>query len=70
MPTPEELLAKAQKPAEEALRLHAYYKGKIQTALKCPVQGAEDFSVWYTPRRGRALPCDPTTTRPGLPVHQ
>ena len=26
-----ELLAKASKPAEEALRLHAYYKGKMQT---------------------------------------
>lgn len=64
MPTPEELLAKAQKPAEEALRLHAYYKGKIQTALKCPVQGAEDFSVWYTP--GVAAPCRAIQRQPDL----
>ncbi len=36
MPTPEELLSKARKPAEEALRLHAYYKGKIQTGAQVP----------------------------------
>jgi hypothetical protein len=29
MPTPEELLAKAQKPAAEAMRLHPFYKGKV-----------------------------------------
>lgn len=55
MPTPEELLAKAQKPTEESLRLHAYYKGKIQTAPKCSIRGIEDFSIWYTP--GVAAPC-------------
>lgn len=55
MTTPEELLAKAQKPAEEALRLHALYNGKIQTAPKCPIRGMEDFSIWYTP--GVAAPC-------------
>src|SRR5574341_1621064 len=54
-PTPEELLTKAQKPAEEALRLHAFYKGKIQTAPKCPIRGLDDFSIWYTP--GVAAPC-------------
>lgn len=42
MSTPEELLAKAQKPAEDALRLHAYYKGKIQTAPKCPIRECPD----------------------------
>jgi len=55
MPTEEELLAKAQKPAEEALRLHPFYKGKIQTALKCPIRDLSDFSIWYTP--GVAAPC-------------
>jgi malate dehydrogenase (oxaloacetate-decarboxylating) len=55
MPMPDELLAKAAKPAAEALRLHAYYKGKIQTFPKCAVRGLEDFSVWYTP--GVAAPC-------------
>src|SRR5574341_1048791 len=54
-PTPEELLTKAQKPAEEALRLHAFYKGKIQTAPKCPIRDLDDFAIWYTP--GVAAPC-------------
>ncbi|MFZ1557237.1 MAG: malate dehydrogenase, partial [Nitrospira sp.] len=50
-----ELLAKASKPAEEALRLHAYYKGKMQTLPKCAIRSLEDFAVWYTP--GVAAPC-------------
>lgn len=50
-----ELLAKASKPAEEALRLHAYYKGKMQTLPKCAIRSLGDFSVWYTP--GVAAPC-------------
>lgn len=64
MPTPEELLAKAQKPAEEALRFHAYYKGKIQTAPKCPIRGIADFSIWYTP--GVAAPCRAIQAQPDL----
>jgi malate dehydrogenase (oxaloacetate-decarboxylating) len=53
--TREELLARANKPAEEALRLHQFYRGKIRTALKCAVRGLDDFSIWYTP--GVAAPC-------------
>lgn len=63
-PTPEELLTKAQKPAEEALRLHAFYKGKIQTAPKCPIRGLDDFSIWYTP--GVAAPCRAIQQHPEL----
>ena len=55
MPTNEELLAKAAKPAEIALRLHPYYRGKVQVAAKCPVRDLRDFSLWYTP--GVAAPC-------------
>jgi malate dehydrogenase (oxaloacetate-decarboxylating) len=55
MPTREELLARAQKPAEESRRLHAYYKGKIQTFPKCPIRTLDDFALWYTP--GVAAPC-------------
>lgn len=57
-PTPEEieaLLAKAKRPAEDAIRLHEYYRGKMSTLPKCPVERIEDFSVWYTP--GVAAPC-------------
>ena len=55
MPTSDELLAKAAEPAEKALQLHPIYRGKIQTAPKCPVRGLDDFSIWYTP--GVAAPC-------------
>lgn len=59
-----ELLAKASKPGEEALRLHAYYKGKMQTMPKCAIRGLEDFSVWYTP--GVAAPCKAIQADPDL----
>ncbi len=51
----EELLAKAHKPAEEAMRLHRFYRGKMSTLPKCPVRGFDDFSIWYSP--GVAAPC-------------
>jgi len=51
----QELLARANAPADEALRLHPYYRGKVQMMPKCSVRGLEDFSTWYTP--GVAAPC-------------
>ena len=51
----EELLARANQPSAEALRLHPVYRGKIQTAAKCPVRDFDDFAIWYTP--GVAAPC-------------
>ena len=51
----EELLAKAKKPAEDAMRLHAFYRGKMETVLKCRVRDLNDFAIWYTP--GVAAPC-------------
>ena len=59
-----DLLAKASKPAEEALRLHAYYKGKMQTMPKCAIRSLEDFSIWYTP--GVAAPCKAIQADPDL----
>jgi malate dehydrogenase (oxaloacetate-decarboxylating) len=53
--TKEELLAKARKPAEDAMKLHAFYRGKMQTALKCQVRDFNDFAIYYTP--GVAEPC-------------
>lgn len=53
--TEEELLAKAKKPAEDAMRLHPYYRGKVQTALRAAVHDFSDFAIWYTP--GVAAPC-------------
>jgi malate dehydrogenase (oxaloacetate-decarboxylating) len=53
--TKEELLAKARKPAEDAMRLHPFYRGKMQTVSKCAVRDFNDFAIWYTP--GVAAPC-------------
>jgi malate dehydrogenase (oxaloacetate-decarboxylating) len=55
MPSQEELLAQAEKPARIALKLHPYYRGKVQTAAKCPIRNIGDFAIWYTP--GVAAPC-------------
>jgi malate dehydrogenase (oxaloacetate-decarboxylating) len=55
MPSAEELLAKADKPARESMRLHPFYRGKVQTLPKCAIRGLEDFAIWYTP--GVAAPC-------------
>ena len=49
------LLAKATKPSADALTLHPFYRGKIETTLKCCVRDIDDFAIWYTP--GVAAPC-------------
>ncbi len=49
------LLSKAKKPAEDAMILHPFYKGKVETVLKCAVRDFNDFAIWYTP--GVAAPC-------------
>jgi malate dehydrogenase (oxaloacetate-decarboxylating) len=53
--TREELLAKARKPAEDAMKLHPFYRGKMQTVPRCVVRDFSDFAIWYTP--GVAEPC-------------
>ena len=35
--------------------LHPFYRGKVETALKCCVRDFNDFAIWYTP--GVAAPC-------------
>ena len=54
-PTVEELKAKAYQPMEDAMKLHPFYKGKIETTLKCCVRDFQDFGIWYTP--GVSKPC-------------
>jgi malate dehydrogenase (oxaloacetate-decarboxylating) len=53
--TVEELLAKAEQPSKDAMRLHPFYKGKIEVIPKCRIRNFEDFAIWYTP--GVAAPC-------------
>ena len=55
-----ELEKAAQKPGEDALKLHPFYKGKIETMLKCSVRSFDDFAIWYSP--GVAAPCKDIST--------
>ena len=50
-----ELEAKAAKPSEEALRLHPFYRGKVQTMPRCRIRDVDDFAIWYSP--GVAAAC-------------
>jgi len=60
----EELLAKAKKPSADAMKLHPFYRGKVETALKCSVRSFNDFAIWYTP--GVAAPCRAINEDPEL----
>jgi len=60
----EELLAKAKKPSEDAIRLHRFYRGKTETALRCCVRDFQDFAIWYTP--GVAAVCKEIASDPEL----
>ncbi len=53
--TKEELLEKAKVPAQKALKMHPYYKGKVQVMPRCTIRDFTDFGVWYSP--GVAAPC-------------
>ena len=60
----EELLAKAKKPSADAMRLHPFYRGKIETTLKCAIRSFDDFAICYTP--GVAAPCKAIQPNPYL----
>ncbi len=50
--------------ATDAIRLHAFYRGKTQTMPKCPVGELGDFALWYTPgvaAVSRAIVDDPAS---------
>ncbi|MFW9909850.1 MAG: NADP-dependent malic enzyme [Candidatus Thorarchaeota archaeon] len=50
----EELKKKAEKPGKDAMILHPFYKGKIQSIGKAPVRDFSDFAIWYTPGVAKA----------------
>jgi len=54
--TVDELLAKAEQPSKDAMRLHPFYRGKIEILPKCRINNFQDFGIWYTP--GVASPCE------------
>ena len=58
----EKLLSQAKKPSSDALAMHPFYQGKIETAVKCCVRHVDDFAIWYTP--GVAAPCRDIAAHP------
>ena len=62
-PTVEELKAKAYQPMEDAMMLHPFYRGKIETTLKCCVRDFQDFGIWYTPGVSSRASTSRTTPR-------
>ena len=53
--TPEQRLELAAKPGKDAMIMHKYYGGKIETVPKACIRNFDDFSIWYSP--GVAEPC-------------
>ena len=59
----QERIEKAKLPGKKAPGWHAFYRGKIETTLKCAVTSVDDFGIWYTP--GVAAPCREIHADPG-----
>jgi malate dehydrogenase (oxaloacetate-decarboxylating) len=57
-------LEQANRPKADALRLHPFYRGKMETVPKCAVRSLSDFSIWYSP--GVAAPCSEIARDPEL----
>ena len=53
--TEEELIKKSKIPSKNALKMHPFYKGKIQVMPRCQINSFNDFGIWYSP--GVAAPC-------------
>ena len=47
--TVKELLAQAYQPGIDAMKLHPFYRGKIEIVPKCRIRDFNDFAIWYTP---------------------
>ncbi len=52
----EELIRKSKIPGINALKMHSFYKGKMQVMPRCQVSNYDDFGIWYSP--GVAAPCN------------
>ena len=47
--TKEQLIKKAKIPGINAIKMHKFYKGKIQIIPRCQVRNYDDFGIWYSP---------------------
>lgn len=45
----EELLRKSKNPGINAIKMHKFYRGKIQVLPRCQIRDYNDFSIWYSP---------------------
>ncbi|NVM35061.1 MAG: NADP-dependent malic enzyme [Candidatus Lokiarchaeota archaeon] len=45
----EELLRKSKIPGINAIKMHKFYKGKIQLVPRCQIRDYNDFAIWYSP---------------------
>ena len=55
----EELLRKSKIPGINAIKMHKFYKGKIQILPRCQIKDYNDFAIWYSP--GESLPIGNST---------
>ena len=62
--SPEELVARAGLPGKKSPGMHAFYRGKVEMALKCSINSFDDFGLWYTP--GVAAPCKEIHENPNM----
>ena len=62
--TVEELLQQAYQPGKDAMKLHPFYRGKIEIVPKCIIRDFNDFAIWYTP--GVAEPCKDIAKNPDM----
>lgn len=60
--TKEQLLKKSEEPSNNALRMHPFYKGKVQVMPRCQIKSYDDFGIWYSP--GVAAPCEEIKKNP------
>jgi malate dehydrogenase (oxaloacetate-decarboxylating) len=60
----EERVARAGLPGKKSPAMHAFYRGKVEIALKCSVSSLDDFGIWYTP--GVAAPCKEIQENPAM----
>lgn len=51
----DEQVKKAEAPSINAIRMHKFYKGKVQVLPRCGIQSYQDFAYYYSP--GVAKPC-------------
>ena len=45
----EELVRKSKIPGINAIKMHSFYKGKIQVIPRCQIRDYDDFAIWYSP---------------------